>query len=91
MSVNLPAASDLLPVFLLLSKRIGEVFTDDGQVARHHRLGAALHEAEGLLLTWEIQIIKENPADAPSLIPMTDVEVTVTPERRGGAGRGRGV
>lgn len=75
-----PAASDLLPVFLLLRERVVEVFADDGQVARHHRLGAALHKAEHLLLTRRVQIVEENPADAPSLVAMSDEEVTITPE-----------
>lgn len=80
-----PAASDLLPVFLLLREGVAEVFADDGQVARHHCLSAALHKAEHLLLTRRVQIVKENPADAPSLVAMSDEEVAVAPEegRRG--------
>lgn len=74
-----PASSHLLPIFLVSSKRVLQVFVYYGQIAGHHSAGAALDEAERLLLTRGIQVIKEDPSDTPSLSSMADVEVSVTP------------
>lgn len=82
-----PAASDLLPVLLLLRELVVEVFADNRQVARHHRLGAALHKAERLFLTRTVQVVKENPADTPGLVTMLDEEVTIAPGEGRGGGR----
>lgn len=77
-----PSSPDLLPVFLLLGEGLIEVLVDDGKVAGHHGAGAALHEAEGLLLARRVQVVKEDPPDAPGLPSVADVEVPVTPGQK---------
>lgn len=76
-----PSSSHLLPVLLLGGERIAQVFVHYGQVAGHHRAGAALDETESLLLTGAVEIVEEDPANASSLSSVADVEVSVTPER----------
>lgn len=56
------------------------MFAHDGQVTRHHRARTALDEVERFLLTWGVQVIEEDPSDAPSLSSVPDVEVSVAPK-----------
>lgn len=58
------------------------MLVNDGKVAGHHSAGAALHEAERLLLARRVQVVKEDPPDAPGLPSVADVEVSVTPGQK---------
>lgn len=74
-----PASSHLLPVLLLISKRVTEMFVHDGQVAGHHSAGTTLDEAEHLLLIRGVHVVKEDPSYAATLSSVANVEVSVTP------------
>lgn len=74
-----PASSNLLPVLLLIRKRVIEMFVHDGQIAGHHRAGAALDEAEHFLLIRGVQVVKEDSSYTAGLSSVADVEVPVTP------------
>lgn len=74
-----PSSSNLLPVLLLLSEGVVEVFVDDGQVAGHHGASAALHKVKGLVLTRGVQVVEEDAAYTSGLSSVPDVEVAITP------------
>lgn len=74
-----PASSNLLPVLLLIRKRVIEMFVHDGQIAGHHRAGAALDEAEHFLLIRGVQVVKEDSSYTAGLSSVADIEVPVTP------------
>lgn len=82
-----PSSSNLLPVLLLLSEGVIEVFVHDGEVAGHHCAGAALHKVKGLFLTRRVQVVEEDAADASGLSSVPDVEVPIAPGGAGGNGR----
>lgn len=77
-----PPSSYLLPVLLLISKGVVEVFVHDGQVTGHHSAGAALDKVECLLLARGVHVIEEDPSYTPSLSPVPDVEVSVAPRHQ---------
>lgn len=78
----LPSSSNLLPVLLLIGKRVVEMLVDDGEVAGHHGAGTALHKVECLLLTWGVQVIEEDPSYSTSLSSVAHEKVAVTPGRQ---------
>lgn len=55
------------------------MLVDDGQVARHHSAGAALHKIKGLFLTGRVQVIEEDATYTSGLSSVPDVEVPITP------------
>lgn len=79
--LDVAAATDLLPLLLLLSEGHVLAALDDGQVGRQEALEAVLDEGEGVLGVGlaRVQVVEEDAPDAPRLPAVLVVEVLVAP------------
>ena len=77
--LDVPAASEQLPLALGVPVAVVLVLLQDGDVGGQHSLGARLHEQEGLLLAGRVDIVEEDATDATSFSAVLHREVVVAP------------